>query len=134
MILPALFPILAALASTGAASDGWSPRQVQLIKLADAVVAAETWALMNECEILNGVSRHDAAKNRVDSLKPVLAKELGGDFPVYEIFVLRAPVIATSALPPAHCKPKKQYKTEREPVMVRFEQSVEALAAGLESH
>jgi hypothetical protein len=120
----------ASLFAVPAAAFDWSPRQANVIRAANQVVEQGSWAYMNSCEALNGKARYAAALDRVKALTPLMEKELGA-YPVYEIFVLRAPVYGPKAHPPKRCKPKKTYRADREAIMQRFETAVAALEAAL---
>jgi hypothetical protein len=127
----AIAMLLQAAPAAPAPRADWTPRQVQLIKASNAVMESDTYALLNSCAVVDGKTRYAAATERMKSLVPALERELGS-YPVYEIFVLRAPVINPAALPPAHCKRLKHPKPEREAAMARFEGAVSALAAAVE--
>ena len=126
--------ILLALGLTAAqpAPSGWSPRQETLIRAANAVLSSDSWALMNACRVSDGRVRYDAARSRLEGLKPRLASEIG-DYAVHEIFVIRAPRINPQAIPPARCRPLRRYDPEREGLMSRFENAVDALAMALDT-
>jgi hypothetical protein len=125
-VVPATTP-----ADPPAAPAGWTPRQEQLIRLSNAITLADAFALMNSCKVMDGKARYAAAAGRVKALVPALEVELGS-YPVYEIFVVHAPVINPAALPPARCKRLKRADPDRESIMARFETTVSALAAALE--
>ena len=111
--------------------SGWTPRQANIIRRANAVTASDSRALLNACLVLNGRERYDATARRLTELHPRLVRELG-EYPVYEIFVVRAPQVNPAAVPPARCRPRRNYAPDREALMNRFEQAVAALAATLD--
>ena len=113
-------------APQAARQSRFTPRQVNIIRRANAVIEADGWALMSACRILNGRPRYDAARRRLIELRPALVRELG-EWPVYEIFVIRAPTVNPAAIPPARCRPRRRYEPDREALMRRFEEAVEAL-------
>ncbi len=123
--------LAAAPPASAAAPAGWTPRQERLIRSSNEIVLADSLALMNSCKVMDGKRRYAAATDRVKALVPALEAEIGS-YPVYEIFVVRTPVINPAALPPARCKRLKRTDPDREAIMARFEASVSALAAALQ--
>lgn len=125
-----VFGVCVAAFSSSPAFADWTPRQATIIRAANAVVEAEPWAYTSMCSVLDGKRRFDASQLRLKEMHPAMTKELG-DYPVYEIFVLRAPMYASSARPAERCKAPKRYPVEREQAMQRYELTIESLATVL---
>ena len=121
---------LALLALPSSAQADWTARQERIIRAANAFVMADMWAYTNSCNVVNGKVRYTAGTQRVKAMIPAMEKELGA-YPVYEIFVVRAPTFGPKAHPPRRCKTLKHYAPEKERIMVRFEQAVDALEGTL---
>lgn len=124
------FAAFAALLTGAPEAGSWTPHQTHLIRLSNAVIESDSWALMNVCKIRDGHARYDIGAGKLKAMLPRLREELG-EYPVYEIFVLRAPTINPAALPPARCKSLKSFDPEREALMVRYEGAVSNLEDAL---
>jgi hypothetical protein len=120
----------AAITASPVAAADWAPRQVRIIKAADEVALSGAFALMNKCRVANGPARLAAGQSQLEKMVPALEGALS-KWAVHEIFVLRAPVIAGNALPPAKCKAVKKPKPGPEAAMARYEKAVDALSEAL---
>jgi hypothetical protein len=125
-----LLAAAAVLSSPAPAQADWTARQEKIIRAANEVVEADMWAYTNSCNVADGKARYAAGTDKVKAMLPAMEKEIGS-YPVYEIFVVRAPTFGPKAHPPRRCKAPKRYAPEKERIMIRFEQAVEALGQAL---
>jgi hypothetical protein len=99
------------------------------VSIAGALIAAA--AILSSAAADDWTARYAAIAERVKAAMPKLKQELG-EYPVYEIFVVRAPQMNPSLSPPERCKPRKKYKPEDEAAMTHYDETATALVALVE--